>query len=118
MPLTSLLLLAMVFPAPPDHPAQPPTFVAPTPWVAVVPDSAPVADFNGPPPQSFQLTPSQPRNDAGIVPPDNICYKIRAYIFKRDDDHAPEFVRSTTCGPSEPHAKGVAWPKARIIPAK
>jgi hypothetical protein len=46
-----------------------------------------------------------------------ICYKIRAYIFKRDDDHAPQFVRGTTCGPSPPRAKDAVWPKARVVPA-
>ena len=46
-----------------------------------------------------------------------ICYKIRAYIFKRDDDHAPQLVRSTTCGPGQPRAKDAVWPKARIVPA-
>ncbi|MGB7554684.1 MAG: hypothetical protein WBM04_09935 [Candidatus Korobacteraceae bacterium] len=48
---------------------------------------------------------------------DGTCYKIRAYIFKRDDDHAPEFVRSTTCGPRQPRTKDAAWPKARLVPA-
>ena len=48
---------------------------------------------------------------------EGICYKIRAYIFKRDDDHAPQFVRSTTCGPGQPRAKDAVWPKARIVPA-
>ncbi|MGZ4813566.1 MAG: hypothetical protein ACXVZI_12420 [Terriglobales bacterium] len=46
-----------------------------------------------------------------------ICYKIRAYIFRRDDDHAPQFVRSTTCGPGQPRAKDAVWPKARLVPA-
>ena len=48
---------------------------------------------------------------------DDICYKIRAYIFKRDDDHAPELTGSTTCGPRQPRAKEVVWPKARLVPA-
>lgn len=48
---------------------------------------------------------------------EGICYKIRAYIFKRDDDHAPQFVRSTTCGPRQPQAKDAVWPKARMVPA-
>jgi hypothetical protein len=48
---------------------------------------------------------------------EGICYKIRAYIFKRDDDHAPQFVKSTTCGPRQAHAKNAVWPKARIVPA-
>ncbi len=46
-----------------------------------------------------------------------ICYKIRAYIFKRDDDHAPQLLRSTTCGPAQPRAKNIVWPKARMVPA-
>jgi hypothetical protein len=46
-----------------------------------------------------------------------ICYKIRAYIFKRDDDHAPKYVGSTTCGPAQPRAKDAVWPKARMVPA-
>jgi hypothetical protein len=48
---------------------------------------------------------------------EEICYKIRAYIFRRDDDHAPQFVRSTTCGPRQPHAKDAVWPKGRLVPA-
>jgi hypothetical protein len=48
---------------------------------------------------------------------DGTCYRIRAYIFKRDDDHAPEFVRSTTCGPGQPRTKDAVWPKARVVPA-
>jgi len=48
----------------------------------------------------------------------DICYKIRAYIFKRDDDHAPELVGSTTCGPRQPHAKNALWPEAKLVPAK
>jgi hypothetical protein len=48
---------------------------------------------------------------------DDICYKIRAYIFKRDDDHAPQYVGSTTCGPRQPRAKNAEWPKARLVPA-
>lgn len=47
---------------------------------------------------------------------EGICYKIRAYIFKRDDDHAPQFVKSTTCGPRQPRAKDAAWPTDRIVP--
>ena len=60
----------------------------------------------------------EPLNDIALATDnDGICYKIRAYIFKRDDDHAPEFVRSTTCGPRQPRAKNAAWPKARLVPA-
>ena len=58
-------------------------------------------------PQSFEI-------DAN----DDICYRIRAYIFKRDDDHAPELVRSTTCGPRRPHTKNAKWPEAKLVPAQ
>ncbi len=61
---------------------------------------------------------TESRNDiAPASANQGICYKIRAYIFRRDDDHAPQFVRSTTCGPGQPHAKDAVWPKARLVPA-
>jgi hypothetical protein len=64
------------------------------------------------------LLATESRNDVARASADEgICYKIRAYIFKRDDDHAPQFVRSTTCGPSQPRAKDAVWPKARMVPA-
>ena len=66
--------------------------------------------------QPFALLTPQPNRDfAGES--DGICYRIRVYIFKRDDDHAPELVRSTTCGPRQPRAKEIVWPKARLVPA-
>ena len=46
-----------------------------------------------------------------------VCYKIRAYIFKADDDHAPEMKGSTTCQPRQAHLKAVIRPKARVVPA-
>ncbi|HME31821.1 MAG TPA: hypothetical protein VKG65_03630 [Terriglobales bacterium] len=60
-------------------------------------------------------TPEQREDFSGE--PDGICYKIRAYIFKRDDDRAPELAGSTTCGPRQPHAKNAVWPKGRLVPA-
>jgi hypothetical protein len=65
--------------------------------------------------QNFQMGQTQP---FAMDPGDDICYRIRAYIFKRDDDHAPEFVRSTTCGPRAAHAKNAKWPDAKLVPAK
>jgi hypothetical protein len=56
-------------------------------------------------------------NDIALAANQGICYKIRAYIFRRDDDHAPQFVRSTTCGPRQPRAKDAVWPKGRLVPA-
>ncbi len=61
------------------------------------------------------LTSERPADFAGEA--DGICYKIRAYIFTRDDDHAPALSKSTTCGPRQPHTKNVMWPKARLVPA-
>lgn len=64
------------------------------------------------------LVATESRNDIALAGANQgICYKIRTYIFRRDDDHAPQFVRSTTCGPRQPHAKDAAWPKARLVPA-
>jgi len=72
--------------------------------------SIPVQDV-----QNFRL--GQPQSFE-MGPDDDICYRIRAYIFKRDDDHAPELVRSTTCGPRKPHTKDATWPDAKLMPAR
>lgn len=45
------------------------------------------------------------------------CYRIRAYIFRRNDGHAPKMVGSTTCGPSQAQAKDIRAPKPRLVPA-
>jgi hypothetical protein len=110
MRLPSLLLLSLLLAAPlagiePAQPASPPPVQLQT--ADVLP--APSADA-----QQF-LVPGQ--SDDFAAEGDNICYKIRAYIFKRDDDHSPELTGSTTCGPSQPHAKSVTAPKARLVPA-
>jgi len=115
MPLTSLLLLSMIMSAGVATAAQPAQSVASAPMVASV-ENPPLLDGSGDA-QPFQLTPTEPRANNGLSPSGDICYKIRAYIFRRDDDHAPEFVRSTTCGPLKPRAKDAAWPKARLVPA-
>lgn len=76
--------------------------------------NSPMATANGLRP----LVATESRNDiARASAGEGICYKIRAYIFRRDDDHAPQFVRSTTCGPGQPRTKDAVWPKARIVPA-
>ncbi|MGA2903215.1 MAG: hypothetical protein ABSD98_05270 [Candidatus Korobacteraceae bacterium] len=116
MTLTSLFLLSMIMSAGVATAAEPAQSAGPSPMVATVENLPPLEESSAPP-QSFQLTPAEPRADNALSPSDDICYKIRAYIFKRDDDHAPEFVRSTTCGPGRPRAKGAAWPKARLVPA-
>jgi len=113
MPRTNLLLLAIVLIATAGV-AQTKSS-GPAPMVATA-EALPSLDSSGAT-QSFQLTPASPRDDSAVLPSDDICYKIRAYIFKRDDDHAPEFVRSTTCGPRRPHQKNVEWPKAKLVPA-
>ncbi len=46
----------------------------------------------------------------------DICYKIRAYIFERDDDHAAVLKGSTTCGPHQPRTKNVIWPGRDGLP--
>lgn len=76
--------------------------------------NSPMATASGP--RSLLATES-PHDIARAGANQGICYKIRAYIFKRDDDHAPQLVRSTTCGPGQPRAKDAVWPKARLVPA-
>lgn len=46
-----------------------------------------------------------------------ICYKMRTYIFERNDDAAPKFVRETTCGPARPRLNRSRMPKVRLVPA-
>ncbi len=77
-----------------------------------------LAAFSTPPGEQLPSVTTDSRNDVAFgTDNDGICYKIRAYIFKRDDDHAPQYVRSTTCGPRQPRAKNATWPKARLVPA-
>jgi hypothetical protein len=76
--------------------------------------SSPMATASG----QLPLVATGPSHDiARASVGEGICYKIRAYIFNRDDDHAPRFIRSTTCGPGQPRAKDAVWPKARMVPA-
>ena len=97
------------------HASQPPaTLDSPVVGANLAALDSPMATDSGQRP----LVATESRNDiARAGGGEGTCYKIRAYIFKRDDDHAPQFVRSTTCGPSQPRAKDAVWPKARIVPA-
>jgi hypothetical protein len=107
MRFPSLLLVAMMVVSPmratdstqPGLKQQPGEIVAPT------------ADEYG------QALDSLTRSSELASGSDNICYKIRAYIFKRDDDHAPVLKGSTTCGPRQPRARDVGAPKVRLVPA-
>jgi len=60
----------------------------------------------------------KPDSEAGPMAEGQVCYRIRAYIFKRDNDHAPELKSSTTCGPRQPRAKDIRTPDARLLPAQ
>jgi len=111
MPLAGFLLLSMVLSAAADRAAQP---VEPSAMIASLEN----LDSLNQSEQSFELTPAKTRDENALSTPDDVCYKIRAYIFKRDDDHAPELVGSTTCGPRKAQAKDAAWPKAKLVPAK
>ncbi len=53
-------------------------------------------------------------SDSAGTPSDEVCYRIRAYIFKRDDDHAPKLVGSTTCGPRQPATRDVTAPSVHF----
>lgn len=46
-----------------------------------------------------------------------VCYKMRSYIFARNDDAAPKLVRETTCSTARPRLNRSKLPKARIVPA-
>ncbi len=46
-----------------------------------------------------------------------VCYKMRSYIFARNDDAAPKLVRETTCSTARPRLNRSKSPKARIVPA-
>jgi len=115
MPLAAFLLLSLVLSAAADRAAPPAQPAEPSAMVAAAENLPPLNESTL---QSFQLTPAETRDDNALSPSDDVCYKIRAYIFKRDDDHAPEFVRSTTCGPRKAREKDAAWPKAKLVPAK
>ena len=49
---------------------------------------------------------------------DNICYKIRTYVFELNDDRAPKFLRETTCGPATAKSRNVEGQQApKLLPA-
>lgn len=116
MSLTSLLLLSMIMAAPSDRTVQPVQSREAVPAI-VATQNAPILPEGNFPSPSTQLTSQAPGRDSSQAMSNDICYKIRAYIFRRDDDHAPELVRSTTCGPRPPHTKAADWPKAKLVPA-
>jgi hypothetical protein len=47
-----------------------------------------------------------------------VCYKMRTYIFERNDGDALKFVRETTCGPVRPRVIRSKMPKAKFVPTK
>ena len=67
--------------------------------------------------QTYESKPPDANAESSLTPSDNICYKIHAFLFKRDDDHAPQYIGSTTCGPRQPHEKNADWPKPKLVPA-
>jgi len=62
-------------------------------------------------PTSFEFTTGAA--DSGPA----VCYKMRSYIFARNDDAAPKLVRETTCSTARPRLNRSKMPKARIVPA-
>jgi hypothetical protein len=109
-------LCFILFAAALGHAIQPPD----APGKSVSPSSVAALDSQVADSWNWQLSPATTasRNDMPLAADnDDICYKIRAYIFKRDDDHVPLYVRSTTCGPRQPRQKNAVWPKARLVPA-
>jgi hypothetical protein len=115
MTVTSLLLLSSLLAAPLAATDTAQTALAANQAVQIATANVFAAQTAGDRRFLTQLVPQQSADFAGES--NGICYKIRAYIFKRNDDRAPEFTGSTTCGPRQPHAKNVVWPKARLVPA-
>lgn len=88
--MTGLLLLAVVLSATPaTQPASPPQANIST-------DTQAATD---------PVEGSSSYDQLQVRPNADICYKIRAYIFKRDDDHAPRMVGSTTCPSQRPRTR-------------
>lgn len=47
-----------------------------------------------------------------------VCLKIRAYVFELNDDHAPKFVKQTTCGPDNMRTESVGGAgEPKLVPA-
>jgi hypothetical protein len=116
MRFTSLLLLSIFLAASVAVAAPVPQSAESAPMIATAENLAPLV--NSATLRSHRFTPSQPLGGNSLGSSDGICYKIRAYVFKQDDDRAPEFLRSTTCGPRPPHTADAQWPKAKVIPEK
>jgi hypothetical protein len=75
-------------------------------------------------PQTPETQPFIIHPESATIPADDVlqrrsdvCYKIRAYIFERNDGAAPTLVRETTCPPARPHLNRSEMPKARVVPA-
>ncbi len=68
--------------------------------------------------QPFQFTAPRQIDSIAVAPPDDVCYRIQAFVFRLHDDHAPQLLGSTTCGPRQPHAKNAEWPNGKAVPAK
>lgn len=108
----SLLMFAPADQALPQAPSQ-----AGEVRLASVADGPPAVGPHSPaalidPEVNLDVTSGVPENSA-----DNICYKIRAFIFERDDDHAPKLVRETTCVRARPRTKSVEGFVPRLVPA-
>jgi hypothetical protein len=90
-------------------------FLAPALVVLASVSSAPVASQSQPAATPTRL--SDFTFQSGSEERDNICYKMRTYIFERNDGDAPRLVRETTCPPAKPKLNRSRLPKARMIPA-
>ena len=102
----SLLLLSMVLSAP-----------SAATQTAVVPGDPPVAEstvVNAEDSRIVVEPQSMPFDAIEVHPGDDICYKIRAYIYSTGP--APKLLRETTCGPKRPAARNVEGAKPKLVP--
>ncbi len=47
----------------------------------------------------------------------DVCFKLRVYLFERNDAASPTLVRETTCTTARPYLHKTKAPKARLVPA-
>ena len=76
--------------------------------------STPVANSDVQPvgnPDSIQITDRR-------ATPGPVCFKMRTYIFERNDGAAPKLVRETTCSPGMPSMQRAKPLTPRFVPGK
>ena len=107
----SLLLLSTIL-ATPSAAVQP--AAAPNDVFAIEPPAVVLAHRESPE-QRIEERQQSARFDAvEIHPEDDICFKIRAYVFSAGP--VPKLLRETTCGPKRGEVKSIGGAKPKLEP--